>query len=98
MEYIQGNPFINELHWQSSTVHALDFSGSGLERLILQPDGVTSLVLNKGLSLLALRSAPSPSLRIDDGADGRHLTLQCTHDAAAIPRSRPAGRPVAGRA
>ncbi|TDY36293.1 hypothetical protein C8C89_4175 [Janthinobacterium sp. 75] len=79
MEFIQGNPFINELHWQSSTVHVLDFSGSGLERLILQPDGVTSLVLNKGLSLLALRSAPSPSLRIDDGADGRHLTLQCTH-------------------
>jgi hypothetical protein len=79
MEFIQGNPFINELHWQSSTVQALDFSGSGLSRLILQPDGVTSLVLNEGLGLLALRSAPSPSLRIDDGADGRHLTLQCTH-------------------
>ena len=79
MEFIQGNPFINELHWQSSTVHALDFSGSGLSRLILQPDGVTSLVLNEDLSLLALRSAPSPALRIDDGADGRHLTLQCTH-------------------
>ena len=79
MEFIQGNPFINELHWQSSTVQALDFSGSGLSRLILQPDGVTSLVLNDGLGLLALRSAPSPSLRIDDGADGRHLTLQCTH-------------------
>ncbi|SFX77604.1 hypothetical protein SAMN03097694_3183 [Janthinobacterium lividum] len=78
MEFIQGNPFINELHWQSSTVHALDFSGSGLSRLILQPDGVTSVVLNKGLSLLALRGAPSPALRIDDGADGRHLTLQCT--------------------
>ncbi|WP_425251763.1 hypothetical protein ACPJXG_16960 [Janthinobacterium sp. NFX145] len=78
MEFIQGNPFINELHWQSSTVHALDFSGSGVSRLILQPDGVTSLVLNKGLGLLALRGAPSPALRIDDGADGRHLTLQCT--------------------
>ncbi|WP_338682419.1 hypothetical protein OPV09_12365 [Janthinobacterium sp. TB1-E2] len=78
IEFIQGNPFINELQWQSSTVHALDFSGSGLSRLILQPDGVTSLVLNKGLSLLALRGAPSPALRIDDGADGRHLTLQCT--------------------
>ncbi|MGK5059615.1 hypothetical protein ACQ4WY_22035 [Janthinobacterium sp. LB2P49] len=79
MEFIQGNPFINELHWQSSTVHALDFSGSGLSRLILQPDGVSSLVLNEGLSLLALRSAPSPALRIEDGADGCHLTLQCTH-------------------
>ncbi|PLY40144.1 hypothetical protein CSZ94_22450 [Janthinobacterium sp. ROICE36] len=79
MEFIQGNPFINELHWQSSTVSALDFRGSGLERLILQPDGVSSLVLNEGLGLLALRSAPSPALRIDDGADGRHLTLQCTH-------------------
>ncbi|MGX9730395.1 hypothetical protein ACWYXO_07120 [Janthinobacterium aestuarii] len=78
MEFIQGNPFINELQWQSSTVHALDFSGSGLSRLILQPDGVTNLVLNKGLSLLALRGAPSPALRIDDDADGRHLTLQCT--------------------
>ncbi|SDM47209.1 hypothetical protein SAMN05216517_104386 [Janthinobacterium sp. OK676] len=78
MEFIQGNPFINELHWQSSTVHALDFSASGLNRLILQPDGVTSLVLNEGLSLLALRGASSPALRIDDGADGRHLTLQCT--------------------
>ena len=82
MEFIQGNPFINELHWQSSTVHALDFSGSGLSRLILQPDGVTSLVLNEGLSLLALRGAPSPALRIDDGADGRHLTLQCTQTLA----------------
>ena len=82
MEFIQGNPFINELHWQSSTVHALDFSGSGLSRLILQPDGVTSLVLNQGLSLLALRGAPSPALRIDDGADGRHLTLQCTQTLA----------------
>ena len=82
MEFIQGNPFINELHWQSSTVHALDFSGSGLSRLILQPDGVTSLVLNEDLSLLALRSAPSPALRIDDGADGRHLTLQCTQTLA----------------
>lgn len=79
MEFIQGNPFINELHWQSSTVHALDFRGSGLNRLILQTDGVSSLVLNEGLSLLALRSAPSPALRIADGADGRHLTLQCTH-------------------
>lgn len=79
MEFIQGNPFINELDWQSSTVHALDFSGSGLERLILQPDGVSSLVLNEGLGLLSLRSAPSPALRIEDGADGRHLTLQCTH-------------------
>ncbi|WP_035817845.1 hypothetical protein [Janthinobacterium sp. RA13] len=78
MEFIQGNPFINELHWQSSTVHALDFTGSGLSRLILQPDGVSSLVLNEGLGLLALRGAPSPSLRIKDGADGRHLTLQCT--------------------
>ena len=77
MEFIQGNPFINELDWQSSTVPALDFSGSGLERLILQPDGVTSLVLNAGLGLLALRSAPAPALRIKDGADGRHLTLQC---------------------
>lgn len=77
MEFIQGNPFINELDWQSSTVHALDFSGSGLERLILQPDGVSSLALNKGLGLLALGSAPSPALRIKDGADGRHLTLQC---------------------
>lgn len=82
MEFIQGNPFINELHWQSSTVHALDFSGSGLSRLILQPDGVTSLVLNEGLSLLALRGAPSPALRIDDGAHGRHLTLQCTQTLA----------------
>ena len=82
MEFIQGNPFINELHWQSSTVHALDFTGSGLNRLILQPDGVTSLVLNEGLSLLALRGAPSPALRIDDGADGRHLTLQCTQTLA----------------
>ncbi|WP_058050810.1 hypothetical protein [Janthinobacterium sp. Ant5-2-1] len=79
MEFIQGNPFINELHWQSSTVHALDFSGSGLSRLILQPDGVTSLVLNEGLSLLALRGVPSPALRVADGAGGRHLTLQCTH-------------------
>lgn len=77
MEFIQGNPFINELDWQSSTVHALDFSGSGLERLILQPDGVSTLVLNKGLGLLSLRSAPSPALRIKDGADGLHLTLQC---------------------
>lgn len=77
MEFIQSNPFINELDWQSSTVHALDFSGSGLERLILQPDGVTSLVLNEGLGLLSLRGAPSPALRIKDGADGRHLTLQC---------------------
>lgn len=82
MEFIQGNPFINELHWQSSTVHALDFSGSGLNRLILQPDGVSSLVLNEGLSLLALRGAPSPALRVDDGADGRHLTLQCTQTLA----------------
>ena len=82
MEFIQGNPFINELHWQSSTVHALDFSGSGLSRLILQPDGVTGLVLNQGLSLLALRGAPSPALRVADGADGRHLTLQCTHTLA----------------
>ncbi|WP_219116806.1 hypothetical protein [Janthinobacterium sp. UMAB-56] len=79
MEFIQGNPFINELDWQSSTVPALDFSGSGLERLILQPDGVSSLVLNQGLGLLALRSAPSPALRIKDGAQGRHLTLQCKH-------------------
>ncbi|MBW3499093.1 hypothetical protein [Janthinobacterium sp. NKUCC08_JDC] len=82
MEFIQGNPFINELHWQSSTVQALDFSGSGLNRLILQPDGVTSLVLNEGLSLLALRGAPSPALRIDDDADGRHLTLQCKQTLA----------------
>ncbi len=78
MEFIQGNPFINELRWQSSAVHALDFSGSGLERLILQSEGVTSVVLNEGLGLLALRGAPSPALRIADGADGRHLTLQCT--------------------
>ncbi|MBW3511302.1 hypothetical protein [Janthinobacterium sp. NKUCC06_STL] len=78
MEFIQGNPFVNELHWQSSTVHVLDFSGSGLSRLILQPDGVSSLVLNEGLGLLALRGAPAPALRIKDGADGRHLTLQCT--------------------
>lgn len=77
MEFIQGNPFINELDWQSSTVQALDFSGSGLERLILQPDGVTRLVLNEGLGLLSLRGAPSPALRIKDGAGGRHLTLQC---------------------
>jgi len=77
MAFIQNNPFINELDWQSSTVPALDFSGSGLERLILQPDGVSSLVLNEGLGLLALRSAPSPALRIKDGTDGRHLTLQC---------------------
>lgn len=69
MAFIQNNPFINELDWQSSTVPALDFSGSGLERLILQPDGVSSLVLNEGLGLLALR--------IKDGTDGRHLTLQC---------------------
>jgi hypothetical protein len=78
MAFIKGNPFINELRWQSSTVSELDFSGSGLTRLTLQPDGVASLVLNAGLSNLMLESAPAEALRIRDSDEGRQLTLQCS--------------------
>lgn len=75
--YINGNPIINEVQWQSSTVSELDLSNSNVSRLIVHAEGLQSLRLNEGLSTLILNGAPSPSLHIDDPHAGRFLRLQC---------------------
>lgn len=74
--YINGNPIINEVQWQSSTVSELDLRDSNVSRLIVHADGVQSLRLNEGLSTLILNGAPSPALRIDAPHAGRFLRLQ----------------------
>ena len=76
--YINGNPIINEVQWQSSTVSELDLRDSNVSRLIVHADGLQSLRLNEGLGGLTLHGAPSPSLRIDDPHAGRFLRLQCS--------------------
>lgn len=76
-EYINGNPIISEVQWQSSTVSELDLSNSNVGRLIVHAAGLQSLRLNEGLNTLILNGAPSPSLRIDDPHAGRFLRLQC---------------------
>ena len=75
--YINGNPIISEVQWQSSTVSELDLSNSNVGRLIVHAESLQSLRLNEGLSTLILNGAPSPSLRIDDPHAGRFLRLQC---------------------
>ena len=76
--YINGNPIISEVQWQSSTASELDLSDSNVGRLIVHADGLRSLRLNEGLSTLILHGAPAPSLRIDDPHAGRFLRLQCS--------------------
>ncbi|OEZ69338.1 hypothetical protein JAB5_35670 [Janthinobacterium sp. HH103] len=76
--YINGNPIINEVHWQSSTEGELDLRNSNVSRLVVHAAGLRSLRLNEGLSTLILNGAPSPSLRIDDPHAGRFLRLQCS--------------------
>ena len=74
--YINGNPIINEVHWQSSTVQELDLRNSNVSRLIVHAEGLQTLRLNEGLASLILNGAPSPSLHIDDPHAGRFLRLQ----------------------
>ncbi|MGK5023664.1 hypothetical protein [Janthinobacterium sp. RB2R34] len=78
MAYIQQHPFINELHWQSPSVTEIDVSTTRLSRFILQPDGITSVRLNRGLSFLSLTAMPSPQLQVEQTEQGRDLELQCT--------------------
>ncbi|MEG1329187.1 MAG: hypothetical protein RSD99_30065, partial [Janthinobacterium sp.] len=75
--YINGNPIINEVQWQSSTEGELDLRNSNVSRLVVHGAGLRSLRLNEGVSTLILNGAPSPSLRIDDPHAGRFLRLQC---------------------
>ncbi|MBB5371368.1 MULTISPECIES: hypothetical protein [unclassified Janthinobacterium] len=84
MEYIQRHPFVNELHWQSSSVSEIDISATRLSRLILQPDGVASMRLNPGLKLLSLTAMPSTSLQVEALAQGRDLSLRCVQGMPAI--------------
>lgn len=77
MAYIQQHPFINELHWQSSTVTDIDLSATRLSRFILQPDGVATVRLNPELSLFSLTAMPSPQLLVEQVEQGRDLSLQC---------------------
>ena len=76
--YINGNPIINEVHWQSSTESELDLRNSNVSRLVVHGAGLRSLRLNEGLSTLILNGAPSSALRIDDPHAGRFLRLQCS--------------------
>ncbi len=76
--YINGNPIINEVQWQSSTEGELDLRNSNVSRLVVHAAGLRSLRLNEGLSTLILDGAPSPALRIDDPHAGRFLRLQCS--------------------
>lgn len=77
MAYIQQHPFINELHWQSSTVTDIDVSATRLNRFILQPDGVAKVRLNPELYLFSLTAMPSPQLQVEQAEQGRDLSLQC---------------------
>lgn len=82
MAYLQQHPFINELHWQSSSVTDIDVSTMRLQRLILQPQGLASICLNPDLYLLSLTAMPAPTLQVEAAEQGRHLSLQC---AQAMP-------------
>ena len=84
MAYIQQHPFINELHWQSSTVADIDVSATRLQRFILQPDGVASVRLNPDLSLFSLTAMPSPQLQVEQAEQGRDLSLQCVEGMPAL--------------
>ena len=84
MAYIRQHPFINELHWQSSTVTDIDVSTTRLSRFILQPDGVASVRLNPGLSLFSLTAMPSPQLQVEQAEQGRDLSLQCVEGVPAL--------------
>lgn len=74
--YINGNPIINEVQWQSSTESELDLRNSNVSRLVVHGAGLRSLRLNEGVSTLILNGAPSAALRIDDPHAGRFLRLQ----------------------
>ena len=80
--YINSHPLISEVQWQSSTVAELDLRNSNVSRLILHPQGLQTVRLNDGLSILILNGAPSPALRIDDPHAGRFLRLQLSGDLA----------------
>ena len=84
MAYIQQHPFINELHWQSSTVTDIDVSATRLNRFILQPDGVASVRLNPELYLFSLTAMPSPQLKVEQAEQGRDLSLQCVENMPAL--------------
>ena len=84
MAYIRQHPFINELHWQSSTVTDIDVGTTRLSRFILQPDGVASVRLNPGLSLFSLTAMPSPQLQVEQAEQGRDLSLQCVEGIPAL--------------
>ena len=84
MAYIRQHPFINELHWQSSTVTEIDISAMHLQRFVLQPDGVTRVRLNSGLQLFSLTTTPSPHLQVEQAEQGRDLSLQCGEEMPVL--------------
>lgn len=75
-EYVNQHAFIYELQWASSSVTSLDLSGSQLQRLIIDPTGLTSLSLNDNLKLLSFTAPPAAELRINSHHHGRDLTVQ----------------------
>ncbi|WP_374197312.1 hypothetical protein, partial [Janthinobacterium sp. UMAB-60] len=76
--YINRNPIINEVQWQSSTESEFDLRNSNVSRLVVHGAGLRSLRLNEGLSTLILNGAPSSALRIDAPHAGRFLRLLCS--------------------
>ncbi|TXL80105.1 hypothetical protein D9O29_07585 [Pantoea vagans] len=78
MAYIRQHPFINELHWQSAVVSAIDVAATRLSRLILNPKGVSHVRLNPDLALLSLTATPSSDLQVETHQEGRNLCLQCS--------------------
>ena len=84
MAYIRQHPFINELHWQSDVVSAIDVAATRLSRLILNPQGVSRVRLNPDLALLSLTAVPSSDLQVEAHQEGRHLCLQCSPDLPSL--------------
>ncbi|WP_455816209.1 hypothetical protein [Pseudomonas cerasi] len=75
-EYVNQHAFIYELQWASSGMTSLDLSGSQLQRLILDPTGLTTLSVNDNLELLSFTRPPAAELQINSHHHGRDLTVQ----------------------
>ncbi|MCL1991743.1 MAG: hypothetical protein FWG66_02210 [Spirochaetes bacterium] len=79
--YVKSNPFIGTLVLDGRQPPSLDFRGSALEAVSLNPSGVKEIYLPDTANLLALTAAPEAGLKVNAPKNGRFLHLSLRNNA-----------------
>jgi hypothetical protein len=85
-EFLKSNPLLNELALQDRQPEILDFRGTGIREVSINPDGVKEIHLSDCMARLSFDKPIHDSLVIHDEHCGRFLELGIQDDSA-IPTS-----------